>query len=152
MVRVVRRPSANFSWSDHACDLKIIHVRSVCADNVSLKRVIGIIVRMMPPRENDAPRRAVMITRMHILRDIGCRRNCPWNMLRCVWVYEYEMRVGSYTCAAQMRAWQTSCKPLSRCKRYADYAHYYIYIWIWKIFIWAYMIRVIAVDEIYHRS
>jgi len=51
--------------------------RSVCADNVSLKRVIGIIVRMMPPRKNDAPRRGVMITRMHILRDIGCWRNCP---------------------------------------------------------------------------
>lgn len=89
--------------------LKNYSYRSVCASNVSLKRVIGIIVRMMPPRENDAPRRVVMITRMHILRDIGCRRNCPWNMLRGVWVYEYEMRAGRCTRPAQMRAWQTSC-------------------------------------------
>jgi len=100
--------------------------RSVCADNV-LKRVIGIIVRMMPPRKNDAPRRAVMITRMHILRDIGYRRNCPWNMLRCVWVYEYEMRVGRCTWTANARMINI-LHPLSRCKRYADYVlHMIIY-------------------------
>lgn len=54
-----------------------VHIR------ISLKRVIGIIVRYDAfARERFVPRRTVMITRMHILQYIGCRRNCPWNMLR----------------------------------------------------------------------
>lgn len=49
-------------------------VKNYSQQDVSLKRVI---VRYdAPARERFAPRRTVMITRMHILRNIGCRRNC----------------------------------------------------------------------------
>lgn len=60
----------NFLRSDLS-RLKNYSCRSIFVDNVSLKRVISIIVRVMLPRENDAPRRAVMITQCIFYRVSG---------------------------------------------------------------------------------